>query len=151
PKESGACLIHNDYKFDNLVLDPKDVTHIIGVLDWEMSTIGDPLMDLGTALGYWVEPGDPDEVKMMSFGPTMLPGSMTRSELADRYAEKTGRDVSNMLFYVCFALFKTAVVLQQIYYRYKQGLTKDERFAALIVGVQVLAQSAVRAAETGRL
>lgn len=147
---SSAALIHNDWKYDNLVLDPNEPTRIIGVLDWEMSTIGDPLMDVGTALSYWVEPGDDDELKLFAFGPTHAEGSMTRVELAARYAEKTGRSF-DPLFYFCFALFKTAVVAQQIYYRYKQGLTKDERFAMMIVGVRLLAKQAVRAAERGTI
>jgi aminoglycoside phosphotransferase (APT) family kinase protein len=119
------------------------------VLDWEMSTLGDPLMDVGTALGYWIEAGDPDEVKLLPFGLPPLPGAMTRRELAERYAEKTGRDVSNLLFYYCFSLFKTAVVAQQIYYRYAHGLTKDERFAIMIHGVRLLAATAVKAAAAG--
>jgi aminoglycoside phosphotransferase (APT) family kinase protein len=151
PAESGEALIHNDYKYDNIVLDPEDPTRIIGVLDWEMSTLGDPLMDLGTALGYWIDPGDPEELALLSFGPTDRPGSLTRKELAARYAERTGRDVSGILFYYCFALFKTAVVLQQIYYRYKQGLTSDERFAALIHGVRILAKQAVASADRGSM
>lgn len=150
-QKSGAALIHNDWKFDNLVLDPGDPTRIVGVLDWEMSTIGDPLMDLGTALSYWVEPNDTDELKMFAFGPTYLPGSLSREALTARYGEKTGRDTADVLFYFCFALFKTAVVAQQIYYRYKQGLTKDERFGMMIVGVRLLAQQAVRAAAAGRI
>jgi aminoglycoside phosphotransferase (APT) family kinase protein len=149
--KSGAALIHNDWKYDNLVLDPNDPTRIIGVLDWEMSTIGDPLMDLGTTLAYWVEANDPDELKMFAFGPTYLPGSLSRLELAERYARKTGRDVSDLLFYFCFALFKTAVVAQQIYYRYAKGLTKDDRFAMMIVGVRLLSQQAMRAAIKGTI
>ncbi len=149
--KSQAALIHNDWKYDNLVLDPQDPTRILGVLDWEMSTIGDPLMDLGTALSYWVEPGDPDELKMFAFGPTYVPGSLTRAQLVERYAAQTGRDTSDALFYFCFALFKTAVVAQQIYYRYAQGHTKDDRFAMMIVGVRLLAQQAVRAAAAGTI
>lgn len=148
--KSGAALIHNDWKYDNLVLDPVEPTKILGVLDWEMSTVGDPLMDVGTALSYWVEPGDPDELKMFAFGPTHAPGSMSRVELADRYAEVTGASF-DPLFYFCFALFKTAVVAQQIYYRYKQGLTRDERFAMMIVGVRLLSQQATRAAARGSI
>jgi len=151
PKESGASIIHNDYKYDNIVLDPVDPTRIIGVLDWEMSTVGDPLMDLGTALGYWIQADDSDELRMLPFGPTDLPGSFTRQQLADRYAEKSGKPIADLLFYFCFALFKTAVVLQQIYFRYKQGLTKDERFAPLIFGVQILASRAAAAAEAGHI
>lgn len=139
----GASIIHNDYKYDNLILDPSDLTRIIGILDWELSTIGDPLMDLGTALCYWVDPSDPEEMKKVCMGPTLLPGSLTRRELADRYAEKSGRDLSDIVSYYCFGLFKTAVVLQQIYYRYKQGLTKDPRFASMIDWVRALAAQAV--------
>ncbi|MEI8255719.1 MAG: phosphotransferase family protein [Deltaproteobacteria bacterium] len=149
PRESGAALIHNDYKYDNLVLDPADPTRIVGVLDWEMSTIGDPLMDLGTALGYWIEAGDPEPMRALPFGPTDLPGSYTRHEIAARYAAKTGRDVSDLRFYYCFALFKTAVVAQQIYYRFHKGLTTDERFAMMIVGVRLLAERALAVAEGG--
>jgi aminoglycoside phosphotransferase (APT) family kinase protein len=151
PAESGASLIHNDYKLDNVVLDPMKPTRIIGVLDWEMATVGDPLMDLGTTLSYWVEERDSDAMKFLGWGPTHEPGSLTRRELAARYAEKTSRDVSQMLFYYSFGLFKTAVVAQQIYYRYKQGLTKDERFAPLIVGVELLCTRAREAIDAGRI
>lgn len=151
PPESGAGIIHNDYKYDNVVLDPADLTRIIGVLDWEMSTVGDPWMDLGTTLGYWVQEDDGFELQALGFGPTHLPGNPTRKELAARYAEKTGRAVTHLSFYYAFALFKTAVVLQQIYYRYRKGLTKDERFSIFIEGVRVLAQAAARAAETGKV
>jgi aminoglycoside phosphotransferase (APT) family kinase protein len=151
PTESGAALIHNDFKHDNVVLDPKEPSRVVAVLDWEMSTIGDPLMDLGTALGYWVEERDSDELKMIAFGPTMLAGSLTRRELAERYASRAGRRIDNLLFYYCFALFKTAVVAQQIYARYKQGLTHDERFAMMIIGVKILADRAVEAAGRGSI
>jgi aminoglycoside phosphotransferase (APT) family kinase protein len=139
----GASIIHNDFKYDNLVLDPADITNIRAILDWEMSTIGDPLMDLGTALCYWVEPSDPEPMQKLRMGPTVLPGSLTRQELAARYAEKSGRDTGDIVSYYCFGLFKTAVVLQQIYYRYNKGLTKDPRFASMIDGVRALAAQAV--------
>jgi aminoglycoside phosphotransferase (APT) family kinase protein len=149
PPESGAALIHNDYKYDNLMLDPQDPTRIIGVLDWEMCTIGDPLMDLGTTLGYWIEAGDPEALRSFAVGPTTLPGSMTRQELIERYARKAGRDVANMLFYYCFGLFKIAVIVQQIYARYVRGHTQDQRFARLNEWVAVLSDTAARAVETG--
>lgn len=149
PVERGAALIHNDFKLDNVVLDPADPTRIIGVLDWEMSTLGDPLMDLGTSLSYWINTDDDDEMQLARWGPTTLPGSLTRAELVKRYAEQTGADVSNVVFFYAFGLFKTAVVLQQIYYRYKQGLTKDERFATLIMGVHVLMNGADKAIARG--
>jgi len=150
-REVRAAVIHNDYKFDNLVLDADDLPTIRGVLDWEMSTLGDPLMDLGTALGYWVQEGDSDEIRGFAFGPTALPGMMTRAELAARYGAATGRDVSNMLFFFVFALFKTAGVAQQIYWRFHQGLTKDERFGAFIMGVRILAAEAERAIARGAI
>ena len=149
PPERSAAFIHNDFKYDNLVLDPADPARVVGVLDWEMSTVGDPLMDLGTALGYWVEEGDPEPLKAFAFGPTFLPGSFSRAQLVEEYGRLSGRDVSGMLFYYCFALFKTAVVVQQIYQRYLEGLTHDERFASFGVGVQILARSAVEAAARG--
>lgn len=151
PPTSGAALVHGDFKYDNLVLDAADLTRVIGILDWEMATLGDPLVDLGVALGYWVEAGDNQILRQFAFGPTDRPGTWTRRELAERYAARTGRSLEHLVFYYCFALFKTAVVAQQIYYRYRQGLTKDPRFAALGEGVKVLARAAVVAAESGRI
>jgi aminoglycoside phosphotransferase (APT) family kinase protein len=150
PPESGATLIHNDYKYDNLVLDPDDLGRVIGVLDWEMATLGDPLMDLGTTLGYWIEPSDLP-LAALPFGPTALPGNLDRRELALRYAHKSGRDLTHALFYYVYALFKIAVILQQIYARYKQGLTRDPRFAGFLTGVQLLAQTAAQALDKGRI
>lgn len=151
PPETGASLIHNDYKYDNLVLDPDDMRKIIGVLDWEMATIGDPLMDFGTSLGYWVDPDDPAELRSMAVVLTTLPGNLTRRELAQLYAERSGRDLSNILFYYVYALFKIAVIAQQIYARYKAGLTSDERFAVFIFAVRMLAKTAVQAIDKRRI
>jgi aminoglycoside phosphotransferase (APT) family kinase protein len=148
PTEDDATLIHNDYKFDNVVLDPDDLAHIIGVLDWEMCTIGDPLSDLGTTLAYWVDQNDPEELQRLRWGPTTYPGSLTREDLAQRYGRATGRDVSNMVFYLVFARFKLAVIVQQIYYRYHMGLTKDARFAAMPEMVQSLLKAAWHAAQS---
>jgi aminoglycoside phosphotransferase (APT) family kinase protein len=144
PGERGAVLVHNDYKLDNVVLDASDPTRIVGVLDWEMSTIGDPLMDLGVTLGYWIEKDDDPRLLALSFGPTAGPGAPTRAELAARYAERTGRDVGGIRWYHVFALFKLGVVLQQIYARWVAGKTKDERFAMLGMAVKVLAENARR-------
>jgi aminoglycoside phosphotransferase (APT) family kinase protein len=144
PAMSAGALIHNDFKYDNLVLDPADPTRIVGVLDWEMSTLGDPLMDLGTSLCYWVQEGDPPDLLAVRFGPTHLPGTPTRREVAERYARKTGRSLDDLPFYYAFGLFKTAVVAQQIYFRFHQGLTKDARFAAMIHGVRALSAQAAR-------
>jgi aminoglycoside phosphotransferase (APT) family kinase protein len=151
PASSEATLIHNDYKYDNVVLDRSDLTRIIGVLDWEMCTIGDPLTDLGSALAYWVDASDPPEILEMSWGPTAAAGSLKRAELARRYAQKTGRDVSEMPFYLVFARFKIAVIVQQIYYRYQQGLTHDERFAAMPQRIKLLLSAALRTIETGAI
>ena len=137
-------MIHNDYKFDNVVLDPADVTKIVGVLDWEMSTIGDPLTDLGTALTYWIDPKDPEELQKIRWCPSSYPGSLSRAQLVDYYTKETGRDVSRIVFYLVFAQgFKLAVIAQQIYYRYHQGLTKDPRFAALPDVVKTLLRAAL--------
>lgn len=151
PAESGASLIHNDFRYDNLVLNPANLTEIIAILDWEMATIGDPLMDLGTTLGYWVDPDDPDEVQFMKVCPTTLPGNYTREQLVQRYAELSGRDVSNILYYFVYGLFKIAVIAQQIYYRYTQGFTKDERFGALIYAVQTLGKMATLVIDKKRI
>lgn len=151
PSESRAALIHNDYKYDNLMLDPKDTTQIVAVLDWEMSTLGDPLMDLGTALAYWIEPTDSASLRTLAFGPTMTPGSLTRGELLDRYCQQTGWDVERPLFYYCFGLFKLAVIVQQIYARFVRGHTKDSRFAEFDQSVVCLGQAAMTAIETGRI
>jgi aminoglycoside phosphotransferase (APT) family kinase protein len=151
PSSSYATLIHNDYKFDNVILDSGDLTKIIGVLDWEMCTLGDPLSDLGTTLAYWVEAGDSEDMQKLRWGPTNYPGSMTRDELVQRYARASGRDVSNMVFYVVFARFKVAVIVQQIYYRYHLGLTKDSRFAAMPQVVRTLLCASWESAQTGKI
>jgi aminoglycoside phosphotransferase (APT) family kinase protein len=150
----AAALIHNDYKYDNLVLDPADPARVLAVLDWEMATLGDPLMDLGTSLAYWVDPDDEPALRALAFGPTLLPGNPRRAEVAERYARASGRqvgDAGDLLFYYVFGLFKTAVIAQQIYYRYAQGLTRDERFARLPTGVAALGRTAARAIERGRI
>jgi aminoglycoside phosphotransferase (APT) family kinase protein len=151
PASSTAALIHNDYKYDNVVLDPSDLTRIIGVLDWEMCTIGDPLADLGSALAYWIDSSDPPEILETRWGPTTYPGSLTRAQLVQRYAEKTGSDVSDVAFYLVFARFKIVVIVQQIYYRYHQGLTHDERFATMPQRINLLLRAALRTAETGAI
>ncbi len=136
-------LVHNDYKFDNVVLDPANPTSIIGVLDWEMATCGDPLFDLGNSLAYWINHNDPEEMQMIRVLPTTQEGALTREELVERYAMKTGRDVSNFDYYLCFGAFRLAVIAQQIYQRFYKGLTSDKRFAMLIVAVQVLERAAL--------
>jgi aminoglycoside phosphotransferase (APT) family kinase protein len=151
PSTSGVSLIHNDYKYDNVVLDSNDITTIVGVLDWEMCTIGDPLTDLGTTLAYWVDAEDPEELQKNRWGPTNVPGGLTRAEIVHRYAQKTGSDLSQIVFYLAFARFKLAVIVQQIYYRYQQGLTKDQRFASMPDTIQMLLRASLHTAQTGRI
>ena len=148
PATSGAALIHNDYKYDNVVLESADMTRIAGVLDWEMCTIGDPLSDLGTTLAYWIDPQDCEELQRIRWCPSTYPGSLNRAELAERYARVSGRDVSNLVFYLVFARFKIAVIVQQIYYRFHQGLTKDARFASMSDVVRILMRAALDAARS---
>lgn len=149
PSDTDPALVHNDYKYDNVMLSADDLTTIVAVFDWEMSTIGNPLMDLGTTLSYWVQADDPDDLRSLVFGPTSLPGSPTRHELAVRYADQTGASLPDMHYYFCFGMFKLAVILQQIYARYARGMTTDARFAGLNSGVAALGRAGMRAVESG--
>ena len=150
PPDGEPALIHNDFKFDNLLLTP-ELDRITGVLDWEMTTIGDARMDLGTSLSYWVQADDPPPMHAMRFGLTHLPGMMTRAEVVARYVERSGRAIPDPVFYYVYGLFKTTVVGQQIYYRYAKGLTKDPRFAIILPGVRALAEQARAAIARGTL
>jgi aminoglycoside phosphotransferase (APT) family kinase protein len=149
PPESGASIIHGDFKYDNLVLDPRDPGRIVAILDWEMATVGDPLMDLGTTLGYWIDPTDAPEHRFLPLGPTLLEGNLTRPQLVERYAETSGRELPEMLFYYVYGLFKVVVIAQQIYKRFVEGHTKDPRFASMILGVNVLGRAAALALDRG--
>ena len=151
PAESGAALVHNDYKYDNVVFDAADPTRIVAVLDWEMATVGDPLMDLGTTLGYWIDPDDPPAQRLRAYGPSWRRGNLSRVELVERYADRSGRAVGSMLFYYVFALFKIAVIVQQLYKRYVDGHTSDPRFATLLEWVRGVAGQSARALERGRI
>ena len=151
PDSDRAALIHNDYKYDNIVLAPQDLTRVVAVLDWEMATIGDPLMDFGTSLGYWVETEDPDEWQRYGFGLTSLPGSFTRAELLDHYIKRSGRRIDDPVFYFAYGLLKIAVIVQQIYFRYQKGLTRDARFAQLGELVKACGNLGQRAIERKRI
>jgi aminoglycoside phosphotransferase (APT) family kinase protein len=151
PETNRPGLIHNDFKFDNVVLDPNDPMNIIGVLDWEMATLGDPLMDLGCSLGYWVEKTDPPEQQAIRYMPTHLEGAMTRKEMVNHYAKLSGLKMDHFDFYRCFGLFRLAVIVQQIYYRYYHGQTKDERFKMMSYAVAVLDRAARDVIETSDL
>ena len=148
PAEGPPALIHNDFKFDNVIFD-EQLERITGVLDWEMATIGDPLMDFGTALSYWMQADDPALFQQPLFGVTTKPGMPHRDYIAQRYFERSGRRTDHVVFFYAFGLYKTAVVLQQIYYRFAKGLTQDQRFAPFILVVGALAGQAHRAHESG--
>lgn len=129
PKDDrNYTLIHNDYKFDNVVFNPKNKTEIIGVLDWEMTTIGDPLMDLGCSLAYWFEAKDHESMKNISMMPTYLDGMLTRDELVHQYSISSGLDIDNYHYYYIYGLFRLAVIVQQIFYRYEKGQTDNPTF-----------------------
>ena len=147
PPEAGAAVIHNDFKFDNVMLAADDPGRLVAVLDWEMATVGDPLMDLGAALAYWVEPADPPALRSVAMGPTTLPGMWTRERIVAEYAARTGRTIVDPAFYLVFGLFKLAVIIQQIYARFARGVTRDERFRTMNRMVAVLGDQA--AAEAG--
>lgn len=149
PENPEPTIIHNDYKLNNLILDPDDLTRVRAVLDWEMATVGDPLFDLSVSLSYWTEPGDPEDLREVVPTVTANPGFMTRREVMDRYAEGSGRDLSGMHWYVVFGYFKLAVIVQQIYARYQKGQTKDERFATFGDRVRTLILHAEQLSRSG--
>jgi aminoglycoside phosphotransferase (APT) family kinase protein len=141
PDPLVPSVVHGDFKLDNVMLDANDISRIVAVFDWEMSALGDPLVDLGIVLAYW-EPTAPESQRDALTSVTHRPGYFTRDEVIDRYATRSGRDLSTIRFYEIFALFKIAVVIQQIYYRYATGQTADARFAAFDARVAYLARHA---------
>ncbi len=140
PASPPATLVHNDFKLDNVMINALDPSRIEAVLDWEMCTVGDPLVDLGLILCYWSQPSDPGGSKAAL---TLAPGWFTPQQVIETYAAKTGRDVGQILYYRVFAVFKLAVVLQQIYYRFYRGQTQDERFRHFDQRVRNLISQAV--------
>jgi aminoglycoside phosphotransferase (APT) family kinase protein len=138
PEDAGMCVVHNDFRLDNLVLDPEDLLRVVGVLDWELATIGDPLMDLGGSLAYWVQADDGRMAHLGRRQPTHLPGMLTRREVVEHYGARTGRDVSHWTFYEVFGLFRLAVIAQQIYYRYHRKQTTNPAFRNYWVMVRYL-------------
>lgn len=145
------AIVHNDYRFDNVLLDPANPMQIIGVLDWEMTTLGDPLMDLGNTLAYWIQADDPAPVQLMRRQPSHAPGMLTRQQFVDYYAERSGIRIDNFDFYYTYGLFRLAGIVQQIYYRFFHGQTQDKRFAQFIhmnkllehMSLQVIGKSAL--------
>ncbi len=138
-------IVHNDFRFDNVVLSPADNRTIMGVLDWEMCTLGDPLMDLGCSLAYWVEATDPAPMQGLRMQPSHLPGMMTRREIVEYYAAHADRTIVDFTFYYVFGLFRLAVIAQQIYFRWKLGQSKNPRFQSFGMFVSVLSDAVSRA------
>ena len=146
PPPQPPVILHNDYYLHNVMFAPDNSGNITGVFDWEMSTLGDPMVDLGIALNYWRDPDDPQDLIDLAEGHahTIRPGFLTRSELAERYAARSGRDVSHSDFYRAWAHWKTATVIQQIYVRFVRGQTSDPRFEAMGTHPPVLARTAAQ-------
>ena len=142
PDSMASTLIHNDYKLDNTMFANDDPSKMVAIFDWDMCTLGDPLSDVGALLTYWTQADDPPVVQMTSAMPLGNFGFLTRRELIQRYAEKSGRDVTDIRFYHALGVYRLAVIIQQIYIRYVRGQTKDERFSGFGQGVDALAQTA---------
>lgn len=138
PDDVAACVIHNDYRLDNVVLAPDDPQRIAGILDWEMATIGDPLMDLGGALAYWIEPTDGRFMQSLRRQPTTAPGMLTRQEVVAHYAARSGRQIDHWPFYETFGLFRLATIAQQIYNRYHHKQTRNPAFRNFWIAVNYL-------------
>lgn len=139
PEESGRhAILHGDYRIDNVILDNDDPGRILAVLDWEICAIGDPLMDLGSALAYWIEEDDPPQLKSLLMQPSNAAGMMTRREILELYSQRTGLDTGDFRFFGVYGYWRVAVILQQIYYRYYHGQTEDPRFRSFGVAVQNL-------------
>jgi aminoglycoside phosphotransferase (APT) family kinase protein len=151
PKQYKHSLIHNDYKYDNVVFSSNSWTKINSILDWEMCTIGDPLMDLGTSIAYWAMASDPKSLKGAFDYPTSIKGNPTRLEIIKMYEKQTGEPVNNLVFYYVFGLFKIAVIVQQIYYRYNKGLTTNEKFKDLNKITNILCKTGWQSVQTNRI
>ncbi|MFL5625798.1 MAG: phosphotransferase family protein [Ktedonobacteraceae bacterium] len=151
PASPAPTLIHNDFKLNNMLLDAHNLAQPVAVLDWEMATIGDPLFDLAVSLGYWVNAEDPVELQTVLPTVTTVPGFINRETFMQLYAQKSGRDLSSMQFYMTFAYFKLAVIIQQIYARWKKGQTQDERFAIFGERVRDVIKYAAHLSQGGKL
>jgi aminoglycoside phosphotransferase (APT) family kinase protein len=151
PADVGRCVVHNDWRFDNLVLDPDDGLRVTGVLDWEMATVGDPLMDLGGALAYWIQRDDDAFFRDFRRQPTTVPGMWTRSQVVDWYCQRRGVSMTpeRWRFYEAFGLFRLAVIIQQIWYRYAHGQTHNPAYAGFGAAVAYLEQRTRRVVSTG--
>ncbi|MCC7052629.1 MAG: phosphotransferase family protein [Gemmatimonadaceae bacterium] len=145
PEPIAPALLHNDWKFDNLLVDPVQPSRITGVLDWEMATVGDPRFDLATSLGYWVQPDDPAMLQALALGVTNAPGCLTRAEVVARYAVARGVPIEDPVYWWAFGLAKVGVIVVQLYARYVAGTTRDPRYA-LLGGMATLLMSTARSA-----
>jgi aminoglycoside phosphotransferase (APT) family kinase protein len=128
PEDVATCVVHNDFRLDNVVLDADDPIRVVGVLDWEMATLGDPLMDVGNSLAYWVEAGDGFLARATRRQPTHLPGMPTRREVIERYQVGSGFAPASWAFYEVYGLFRLAAIAQQIYYRFHHRQTRNPAF-----------------------
>jgi aminoglycoside phosphotransferase (APT) family kinase protein len=146
PGDVKICVIHNDFRFDNVVLNPD--LDVVGVLDWEMATLGDPLMDLAGSMAYWIQADDDATAQLVRRQPTHLPGMPTRREVVDYYCERTGLSADNWTFYEVFGRFRLAVIMQQIYYRYRAGQTHNQAFRHFGTFVGYLADRCRESIET---
>ncbi|HEV2303103.1 MAG TPA: phosphotransferase family protein [Stellaceae bacterium] len=149
PRAPAASLVHNDYRLDNVLLDAADPARVVAVLDWDMCTLGDPLADLGYLLNYWVEPGESLEWREVASMPTWRAGFPTRAEAIARYAARTGFELGEVRWHEIFAAFKLAVIIQQIYIRWRRGQTQDDRFRDYGGRVAALARKAAVLAGLG--
>jgi aminoglycoside phosphotransferase (APT) family kinase protein len=139
-EHNRQSVLHGDYRIDNVILDKDNPCNILAVLDWEICALGDPLMDLGNSLAYWIQDDDPAELKQLVIQPSNAAGMLTRSEILDLYQDRTGIDTSNFRFYQVFGYWRLAVILQQIYFRFFHGQTRDERFKTFGVAAQHLGE-----------
>ena len=128
PESESLCMTHNDYRLDNLILNPQEPTDILAILDWELATIGDPLMDVGNMLAYWIEADDDRVARSTRRQPTHLPGMFTRQEIIDYYCSRTGVKADSFAFYEVYGLFRLSAIAQQIYYRYHHKQTRNKAF-----------------------
>jgi aminoglycoside phosphotransferase (APT) family kinase protein len=150
PADTGQCLIHNDWRFDNIVLDPDDDLRVTGVLDWEMATVGDPLMDLGGALAYWIQADDDEFFREFRRQPTTTPGMWSRRQIVDWYCARRGLEMTpgRWRFYEAFGLFRLAVIIQQIWFRFIRGQTHNPAYAGFGDAVAYLEQRTRRVIST---
>ena len=150
PTPQPPTLLHNDFKYDNVLVD-RALTGVVCVLDWEMTTLGDPLVDLGASLALWQQEGDAPDLMAARFGPTHLPGNLTRLQVAERYAQKTGADLAKLPWYYVLGLYKMIGALQQLYRRYVLGHTKEERYKNLAIAIRGMAAEGVRVMGQGNI